>query len=48
MAPLAPAEQTRAIDHIVNQLLKAYTMFERDEEYVVMDGQVKIVETEDD
>lgn len=30
--------------HSVNQLLKAYTMFERDEEYVVMDGQVKIVD----
>ncbi len=30
--------------HSVNQLLKAYTMFEKDEEYVVMDGQVKIVD----
>ncbi len=30
--------------HSVNQLLKAYTMFERDEEYVVIDGQVKIVD----
>lgn len=30
--------------HSINQLLKAYTMFERDEEYVVMDGQVKIVD----
>lgn len=30
--------------HSVNQLLKAYTLFERDEEYVVMDGQVKIVD----
>ena len=30
--------------HSINQLLKAYTMFERDEEYVVMDNQVKIVD----
>ena len=30
--------------HSVNQLLKAYTLFEREEEYVVMDGQVKIVD----
>ncbi|MCB0654658.1 MAG: preprotein translocase subunit SecA [Saprospiraceae bacterium] len=30
--------------HAVNQLLKAYTLFERDEEYVVIDGQVKIVD----
>ena len=30
--------------HSVNQLLKAYTLFEKDEEYVVMDGQVKIVD----
>ncbi|MEL6123387.1 MAG: preprotein translocase subunit SecA, partial [Bacteroidota bacterium] len=30
--------------HAVSQLLKAYTMFEKDEEYVVMDGQVKIVD----
>jgi len=30
--------------HTVNQLLKAYTLFEKDEEYVVMDGQVKIVD----
>ncbi len=30
--------------HSVHQLLKAYTMFERDEEYVVMEGQVKIVD----
>ncbi len=30
--------------HSINQLLKAYTMFEKDEEYVVMDGQVKIVD----
>jgi preprotein translocase subunit SecA len=30
--------------HATSQLLKAYTLFERDEEYVVMDGQVKIVD----
>lgn len=30
--------------HSVNQLLKAYTLFERDEEYVVIEGQVKIVD----
>ncbi|MEL6356465.1 MAG: preprotein translocase subunit SecA, partial [Bacteroidota bacterium] len=30
--------------HAINQLLKAYTLFEREEEYVVMDGQVKIVD----
>ena len=30
--------------HAVNQLLKAYSMFERDEEYVVQEGQVKIVD----
>ncbi len=30
--------------HSVNQLLKAYTLFDRDEEYVVVDGQVKIVD----
>ncbi|MBQ8360572.1 MAG: preprotein translocase subunit SecA [Bacteroidaceae bacterium] len=30
--------------HTVNQLLKAYAMFERDTEYVVIDGQVKIVD----
>ncbi len=30
--------------HTINQLLKAYTMFERDVEYVVMDNQVKIVD----
>jgi len=30
--------------HSMNQLLKAYTLFERDEDYVVMDGQVKIVD----
>ncbi len=30
--------------HSVSQLLKAYTMFEKDTDYVVMDGQVKIVD----
>lgn len=30
--------------HAVSQLLKAYTLFERDEEYVVMDENVKIVD----
>ncbi len=30
--------------HSVNQLLKAYTLFEKDEDYVVMDEQVKIVD----
>ncbi len=30
--------------HTIHQLLKAYTMFERDDEYVVIDGQVKIVD----
>ncbi len=30
--------------HTISQLLKAYTMFEKDDEYVVIDGQVKIVD----
>jgi len=30
--------------HTLNQLLKAYTVFEKDTEYVVIDGQVKIVD----
>ncbi len=30
--------------HTLNQLLKAYTLFEKDVEYVVLDGQVKIVD----
>jgi preprotein translocase subunit SecA len=30
--------------HTVQQLLKAYTVFEKDVEYVVIDGQVKIVD----
>ena len=28
----------------INQLLKAYTMFEKDTDYVVLEGQVKIVD----
>ncbi len=30
--------------HTINQLLKAYTLFEKDQEYVVIDNQVKIVD----
>jgi preprotein translocase subunit SecA len=30
--------------HTISQLLKAYTLFEKDEEYVVIDGDVKIVD----
>jgi len=30
--------------HTVNQLLKAYTMFEKDVEYVIMDNNIKIVD----
>jgi preprotein translocase subunit SecA len=30
--------------HAINQLLKAYALFEKDVEYVVMDGKVKIVD----
>ncbi len=30
--------------HTIQQLLKAYSMFNRDDQYVVMDGQVKIVD----
>jgi preprotein translocase subunit SecA len=49
---LAEAKQQLAQDfsiksrrlHAINQLLKAYTLFDRDEEYVVMEGQVKIVD----
>ncbi|GAB4380683.1 MAG: preprotein translocase subunit SecA [Salibacteraceae bacterium] len=37
------AEKAERI-HAINQLLKAYTLFERDVEYVVMDGKVKIVD----
>lgn len=30
--------------HSVNQLLKAYTLFDRDDEYIIDDGKVKIVD----
>jgi len=30
--------------HTIHQLLKAYTLFERDDDYVVLNGQVKIVD----
>jgi preprotein translocase subunit SecA len=30
--------------HAMHQLLKAYTLFERDEEYIVIEGEVKIVD----
>jgi len=30
--------------HSINQLLKAYTLFERDDEYIIDDGKVKIVD----
>ena len=30
--------------HTINQLLKAYTLFEKDDEYVIMEGKVKIVD----
>lgn len=30
--------------HAISQLLKAYTLFEREDEYVVIDGKVKIVD----
>ncbi|MCF8254557.1 MAG: preprotein translocase subunit SecA [Bacteroidia bacterium] len=30
--------------HTINQLLKAYCMFERDVEYIIVDGKVKIVD----
>jgi len=30
--------------HIVNQLLRAYTLYVRDDEYVVQDGKIKIVD----
>ncbi len=32
--------------HTINQLLKAYTLFEKDVEYVVMDNKVKIVDVQ--
>jgi len=37
------AEKAERI-HAVNQLLKAYALFEKDVEYVLMDGKVKIVD----
>jgi preprotein translocase subunit SecA len=30
--------------HSVNQLLKAYTLFEKDQEYIIVDGKVKIID----
>lgn len=30
--------------HMVNQLLKAYTLYERDQEYILQEGKVKIVD----
>jgi preprotein translocase subunit SecA len=30
--------------HIINQLLKAYSLFEKDVEYIVADGKIKIVD----
>jgi preprotein translocase subunit SecA len=30
--------------HSVNQLLKAYTLFEKDTEYIIDDGKIKIVD----
>jgi preprotein translocase subunit SecA len=30
--------------HSVNQLLKAYTLFEKDTEYIIVDGKIKIVD----
>ncbi|HLU81463.1 MAG TPA: hypothetical protein VK010_05250, partial [Flavobacteriaceae bacterium] len=30
--------------HTINQLLKAYTLFEKDTEYILVDGKVKIVD----
>ncbi|WP_375580326.1 preprotein translocase subunit SecA [Marivirga tractuosa] len=37
------AEKAERI-HSVNQLLKAYTLFEKDTEYILVDGKVKIVD----
>ena len=34
--------------HSMNQLLKAYSLFEKDVEYVVMDNKVKIVDEQQD
>lgn len=40
---LVYAERSDRI-HIVNQLLRAYTLYVRDDEYVVQDGKIKIVD----
>ncbi len=37
------AEKSERV-HTLTQLLKAYTLFEKDDEYVVIDGEVKIVD----
>ena len=37
------AEKSERV-HTLSQLLKAYTLFEKDDEYVVIDGEVKIVD----
>ena len=37
------AEKSERI-HTINQLLKAYTLFEKDTEYIIVDGKVKIVD----
>lgn len=37
------SEKTQRI-HTIQQLLKAYTLFEKDTEYVIMDGKIKIVD----
>jgi preprotein translocase subunit SecA len=37
------AEKSERV-HTMSQLLKAYTLFEKDDEYVVIDGEVKIVD----
>ena len=37
------AERSERI-HTVNQLLKAYTLFQREDEYIVQDGKVNIVD----
>ena len=34
--------------HTINQLLKAYTLFDKDDEYVVIDNKVKIVDEQTD
>ncbi|RPI67531.1 MAG: preprotein translocase subunit SecA, partial [Ignavibacteriae bacterium] len=40
---LAYAERADRI-HIINQLLRAYSLYARDDEYVVQDGKIKIVD----